>query len=403
MLRSFRATSCLLLLGVFSSCVSPHPLRETSPVRIGVYADLSSTGARDGNDALKGAELRIDETNAVGGIGGRQIELIVRDMKQSATEAVKAFSQLAQEEGVCAVIGSAVANSGLAVSPVSDLTKVPLVSLSVDDRVADPDMKPEKPEPAGPVRQFAFLLQPSATQSGASFAHYAVEHFMLRRYATLYDPANPVSVMQARSFESVVRSSGRIVAASVPLPEGDLAAPLQTLREAGIDAVYVCASTEKNAAAAKGIRADLPQVVLLGNQAWYAPLAAQAGDAESAFGDAGNNAWFSMSVSPDDPGLAEIAPSFVSRFGEAPRPAVVPGWDAAGLIIAAVRKAGTARPQDVRDALEQLSAFRALQGPFDMDRKTHKPAFLPVAIMRIVSGAYVTADPRYLYKPPRAP
>jgi len=389
-----------------------------------MYADFSSTGARDGNDALKGAELRIDKVNASGGIGGRPIELLVRDMKQSATEAVKAFTQLAQEEGVCAVIGSIVPNSGLAVSPVADLSRVPLVSLSIDDRVTNPDMKPENPEPTAPVRQFAFLLQPSATQTAASFAGYAVEHFMLKRYATLYDPANPVSVMQAHSFENVLKRSGRIVAASVTLPEGDLAAPLRTLREAGIDAVYVCASTEKNAAAAKGIREALPQAVLLGNQAWYAPLATQAGEAksassdaksassdaksaspeaESSFGVAANNAWFCMPVSPNDPGLADIAPSFVSRFGAKPRPAVVPGWDAAGLIIAAVRKAGTTSAPNVRDALEQLTGFRALQGTFDMDRKAHKPAFLPVAIMRIMDGAYVTAEPRYVYKPPRAP
>jgi branched-chain amino acid transport system substrate-binding protein len=408
--RSAYASSVLLLVISISSCVSPRPLRETSPVRIGIYADLSSTGARDGNDALKGAELRVMVTNESGGIGGRQIELVVRDMKQSATEAVKAFSQLVQEEGVSAVIGSVIPNSGLAVGPVAELTKVPLVSLGIDDRVTNPDMKPEAPEPPGPVRQFAFLLQPSATQMGASFAGYAVTHFMMKRYATLYDMANPLSVLQAHAFENVVRKSGMIAAASVALPDDDPAPALRVLRDAGVDAVYVCASTEKAAAAAKAIREAMPQAVLLGNQAWYAPPADPAGDAKSAFGDsesafggAGNNAWFCIPISPDDPGLADIAPSFIKRFGEKPRLAAVPGWDAAGLIIAAVRKAGTSNPARVRDALEQITAYQALQGLIDVDRKTHRPAALAVAVMRIVNGAYVTAEARYVYKPPRAP
>jgi branched-chain amino acid transport system substrate-binding protein len=382
-----------------------------------MYADLSSTGAREGNDALKGAELRVDVINESGGIGGRQIELVVRDMKQNATEAVKAFSQLVQEEGVSAVIGSVIANSELSVSPVAELSKVPLVSLSMDDRVTNPDMKPEAPEPPGPVRQFAFLLQPSATQMGASFAGYAVTHFMMKRYATLYDMSNPLSVLQAHAFENIVRRSGIFIAASVALPEGDLAPVLHELRDAGVDAVYVCASTEKNAAAAKAIREALPQAVLLGNQAWYAPSTDTAGDArqafgdaksafgdaKSAFGDAGNNTWFCMPVSPDDPGLASIAPSFLKRFGEKPRPAAVPGWDAAGLIIAAVRKAGTSNSARVRDALEQMTAYQALQGLINVDRKTHRPAAPAVAIMQIVNGAYVTAEVRYMYKPPRAP
>ena len=86
-----------------------------------------------------------------------------------------------------------------------------------------------------------------------------------------------------------------------------------------------------------------------------------------------------------------------------PRPGVVPGWNAAGLVIAAVRKAGDSSPQKVRDALEQLTGHQALQGPIDMDRKTHRAAVLPVAGMRIVNDACVTVEARFLYKPEKAP
>jgi branched-chain amino acid transport system substrate-binding protein len=370
-----------------------------------MYADLSSSGAREGNDALKGALLRIEQVNASGGLGGRRIELVTRDMKQNPTEAVKAYTQLVQEEGVCAVIGSVVPNSGLAVSPVADLSKVPLVSLSLDDRVTNPDLKPESPDAAGSVRQFVFLLQPSAIQSAVSFAGYAAERFAMRRYAAIYDPVNPLSVMQAHAFENAIAKSGRIVAASVPLPEAGLPSPPAVLMDAQADAVYICAGLEKNVAAAAVIHAALPNAVLLGNQAWYIPSDATKsafGDASKfAFGDAGNGAWFCMPVSPDDPGLAEIASAFSARFGERPRPAVVPGWDAAGLILAAVRKAGTSNPLKLRDTLEQMAGYKALQGAFDMDRKTHRPLFLPVAIMRIVNGANVTVEARYLFKPPK--
>lgn len=377
------------------SCVSPRLLRETTPVRIGMYADLSSTGARDGNDALRGAELRVNEMNASGGVGGRQVELVVLDAKQSSTAAVKSFTHLAQEDGVCAVIGSSVAGSSLSVSPVADLSRVPLVSLALDDRVTTPELKPENPDEPGSVRQYAFLLQPSAIQSATSFAEYALEHFNVARYATLFDPVNPVSVLQARAFENVVKKSGKVVAASAALPEGDPGAAMRTLLDAAVEAVYICASTEKNAAAAMAIREMMPLVVQLGNQAWYGPLAEQAAAASE-------NAWFCMSVSPDDAGLADIAPAYAARFGEKPRPGVVPGWDAAGLIIAAVRKAGSSSPPKVRDAIEQMTAFKALQGPLDMDRKTHRPVFVPVAIMHIVGGACLTAEPRYLHKPARA-
>jgi branched-chain amino acid transport system substrate-binding protein len=235
------------------------------------------------------------------------------------------------------------------------------------------------------------------------FARYAAEHFILKRYATLYDPANPVSTMQARAFEDAIKTTDRIVTASVTLPEGDIAAPLRALQESGAEAVYICASTEKDVAAAKAVREAFPRVVLLGNQAWYAPRPSAAGGTETVFVGAGNSAWFWMAISPDDPGLVDITPLFLSRFGEKPRPAVISGWDAAGLVIAAVRKAGDSNPQKVRDALEQLTAYPALQGPLDMDRKTHRPVVLPVAIMRIMKDTYVTVEPRYVYKPAKAP
>ena len=374
-----------------------------APVRIGLFADLSSTSAREGNDALKGAELRVAQANQSGGIGGRPIELVVRDVKQNAAESITAFTQLAQEEGVCAVIGSAIAASGLAVGPVADLSKVPLVSLSYDDRVTNPELNPESPDPVGPVRPYAFFVQASATQSAAAFARYAAEHFVLKKYGTLYDAASAVSVLQAHAFEDALKSAGRTVAASVALPEGDPAAPTRALQAAGVEAVFICASTAKDAAAAKTVREMLPQAVILGNQSWYAPPANQPRSVGSGFAAPGSTAWFWTAVSPDDPALARIAPSFEARFGEKPRPAIVSGWDAASLVIAAVGKAGSASPPKVRDAMELMTGMQALQGELAMDRKTHRPASPSVAIMRIVGDSYATADPRYVDRPPKAP
>ncbi len=392
--RLFALAGCACALALYS-CVSLRPLKETSPVRIGFFADLSSTGAADGIDALKGAELRVSRLNATGGIGGRQIELFSLDMKESPAEAVKAYTQLVQDDGVCVVISSTVPNSGVAVSPVADLSRVPLLSLGIDDRVTTPDMKADNPDDAGRPRAFAFLLQASATQSAQALAWYAVEHLALKRFATLYDPVNPVSVLQAHAFENVIRKAGRSVAASVALPPGgDLGPVLRTIGDAGSEAVYVCGSVEADAAAARGLRQSLPRTMLLGNQAWYSPLATLAGDSA-------NNAWFSMPVSPDDPAVAEIAPAFKARFGDAPRPGAIAGWDAVGVIEAAVRKAGTSDPARIRDALEQAAAFRILQGQLDMDRRTHRPSFPFAAIMQVAGATYRTIDPRYVHRPPR--
>ena len=221
-MRRVVASLLLLLSLLFAvSCSTTASAGETGPIMVGLFADLSSTGARDGNDALKGAQLLIKELNAGGGINGRQIQLLVMDTKENPTDAVKAYIALAQDAGVCAVIGSATASAGLAVSPVADLARVPLVSLGIDDRVTTPEMNPENPDAVGVLRKFTFMVQPSAAQIAAALASYASERFQLLRVATLYDSSDAVSSLQERSFAYGARKAGKVVAGSAELPQGE--------------------------------------------------------------------------------------------------------------------------------------------------------------------------------------
>jgi branched-chain amino acid transport system substrate-binding protein len=375
------------------ACASPATVRETTPVRIGLYADLSASGAQDGNDALRGATLRVKELNAAGGIGGRAVELLPMDAKQSPADAVKAFTALAQEDGVCAVIGFAVSNSGIAVSPVADLMKVSLLSLGIDDRITTPDIVSLTSAP-GAVRQYAFLLRPSASQLAASLAAYAAERLPYSRYATLSDPSDALSGLQAATFAAVARKAGKAVAASAEIP-ADVAgfgASVRRIAAAGAEAVYACGSIAQNVAIAQAVRQEGLSIVILGNQAWDDPRAAQAGAAA-------DNAWFDTGTSPDDQALVDLSGKALAAYGEPPRPAVVFGWDAVGMIVSAVRKAGSSGATRVRDALEQTTGFRSLQGQVDMDRKTHRLAPLSVAIMRIIGGRPVTVEARYVAPP----
>jgi branched-chain amino acid transport system substrate-binding protein len=381
--------ACLCASLALASCASRSAAGSTGPVLIGLYADLSSTEARDGNDAMKGAQLRVDDINSRGGVmNGRMALLVTRDMKQSPTEAVKAFTALAQENGVCAVIGSTIPSAGIAVSPVAELVKVPLVSLATDDRVTTPELKPADLDAAGPVRRYAFLAQPSAAQLGALVGAFASRNLFLHRFATVCDPATPSSVLQARAFERAIRAAGKVLAASEALPEPDPSTPVKAVMDAQADAVFVCCSAEKNAAVARKAKEMGYHPVLLGNQAWYAPLLDTAGDAAS-------SAWFGMSYSPDDPGMEDLRGWLMSRYGETPRPAMVPGWEAVGMVVAAVRKAGSTNPQKVRDSLEQMKGYKGFTAAVDMDRKTHRLAAPTIAIMRILSGAYVTENAHY--------
>jgi branched-chain amino acid transport system substrate-binding protein len=130
------------------------------------------------------------------------------------------------------------------------------------------------------------------------------------------------------------------------------------------------------------------QPVLLGNSAWYAPFLQQAGGAAE-------GSWFSMGIVPEDPSFVDLAARYRAEYGELPRQSSLLGWDAAGLILSALAKAGAEDPRKVRDSLEVTAGWKALTGSLDMDRKTHRLGAPPIAIMRIRGGAYEAAELRY--------
>jgi branched-chain amino acid transport system substrate-binding protein len=395
--------ACLLALVLvhllaIASCVSSATGSDSQPIVIGIYADLSSTGAQEGNDVLKGAQLRVREANEARGVNGRAVELKYLDMKQNPTEAVKSYTALAQEMGACAVIGSAVPNAGVAVSPVADMVKVPLLSLSFDDRVTTPELKPDALDAVGPARRYVFLVQPSGSQIAIAMAAYAVDRFSLRRYATLSDPTSAVSLIQARSFENALKKAGKVIAVTAEIPQGeaDYGSAMARLKDADVEAVFICGTAEQNAALARKAGEMSYRPTLIGNQAWYFPLLEEVGDSVE-------GAYFAMGVAPDDRALAQLSARFQAAFGEPPRPEVLPGYEAVGLVLAAVRKAGTANPQKVRDALEQTTGYKGLLSTFEMDRKTHRPVDPPIAVMRIMARRYMTLEARFSTKSGKSP
>ncbi|KKK80784.1 hypothetical protein LCGC14_2820040, partial [marine sediment metagenome] len=148
--------SLALIFGWSSALFAAPQPEEAGPIKIGMYADLSAATAQWGTDSEKGARLRIKEVNEKGGIMGRKVELILYDCKLSPTEAIKAYTRLAEQDKVAAVYGSLISNTGLAVSPVAEQLKVPVVSRAMDERVTTPKFDPEDPENPGPVNPYFF-------------------------------------------------------------------------------------------------------------------------------------------------------------------------------------------------------------------------------------------------------
>ena len=159
----------------------------------------------------------------------------------SPTEGVKVYSRLAREDKVSAVYGSLISNIGLAVSPVAEQIKIPVVSRALDERVTTPDFKMEDPENPGRVNPYCFLLQPSSYQQSYMIAGFAIDELKLNTFAQLFTPSNSYSLMLAKGFEYYVKKRGKKMLGDFEFQAGDadFKAQLTKVKALGPDGFYI--------------------------------------------------------------------------------------------------------------------------------------------------------------------
>ena len=108
--------------------VFPLTARAAETIKIGFPIPLSGPTATYGVPILKGAELAVSEINAKGGVLGRKLELLSRDSKASADEAVRLARELIIKNNVDFLAGTLTSAEAPAVSTIAKENKIVFVA-----------------------------------------------------------------------------------------------------------------------------------------------------------------------------------------------------------------------------------------------------------------------------------
>lgn len=363
------------------------------PIKIGIYADLSGGTAQWGTDAVKGSKLLVKEVNPAGGVLGRKVELAIYDCKVSPTEGVKAYTRLVNEDRVCAVYGSLVSNIGLAVSPVAEKLRVPVVARCMDERVTTPDFKMEDPENPGRVNPYFFLIQPSSYQQSYMIAGFAIDELKMNTFAMLYTPSNSYSYMLAKGFEYYVKKRGKKMLGGFEFQAGDMdfKAQLTKIKALNPDGLYIPNYVPENANAAKQAKELGLKATFLGNNSWFEPM-------DKVAGAAADGAYFPLNISRDDTSLKVFIEKYQKEYNELPRLHSFSGWDDVGFILEAIKKSQSTDPQKIRDAMATTTKFEGLIGTIHIDPKSHRPVGLKMSILKFEGDQIKTVRLKYYPK-----
>jgi branched-chain amino acid transport system substrate-binding protein len=97
-------------------------------IKIGFPIPLSGPTAVYGEPVLKGAEMAVAEINAKGGVLGRQLEILPRDSKANADEAVRLARELIIKDNVDFLVGTLTSAEAPAVSTVAKENKIVFIA-----------------------------------------------------------------------------------------------------------------------------------------------------------------------------------------------------------------------------------------------------------------------------------
>ena len=153
----------------------PIAAEAQKPIKVGMPMPLSGPPALFGEPATKGAQMYVDEINAKGGVLGRKIELLTRDSKADANEAVRVARELILKENVDFLVGTLTSAEGPAVSVVAKENKIVFIA---------PIPKTDQLTAADKLHPYVFRVAANTTMEGRSAAEI-VARWPVTKIATI--------------------------------------------------------------------------------------------------------------------------------------------------------------------------------------------------------------------------
>ncbi|HXX48283.1 MAG TPA: ABC transporter substrate-binding protein [Myxococcota bacterium] len=339
---------------------------------VGHVASMTGDTATFGRSADEGMRMAIDELNAAGGALGKKLDLLTEDDRSVTEEARTAAQKLIQRDHVVALLGEVASSRSLAAAPEAQRAKVPMIS---------PGSTNPKVTEVGDYVFRACFIDPF---QGAVMARFALNELHAKRLAILFDFKQDYSVGLADFFRETVKKSGGEIVADERYTSGDIEfrAQLTTIRAANPDAIFVPGYYTELGLIAKQARELGINVPLLGGDGWDSEKTLEIG------GDAVEGYYFSThyAADSDDPHVQEFVKRFQAKYGATPDAMAALGYDTAGILADALKRAGSTDGEKLRDAIAATQGFAGVTGRISID--ANRNARKDAVVLQIKGGKF---------------
>ena len=343
--------------------------QEGDTIKVGIIASLSGSERPWGEESRRGAQLAIDQINEEGGINGKKIELIAEDTGGDPAQGKTATERLVTGSKVVAVLGEVASGVTMPAAEVCQAAGVPIISIG--------STRTDLSE----VGNMFFRVCYTDAFQGAMLAKFAYEDLGLRNVAIFTDRQLPYSVGLSNDFRRNFEKMGGKIAdeAFYEKRSTDFKAQLTNLKAKNPDGLF-CSGYFTEIGPIARQRADVGlDVPMFGGDGWDSSELLQAGG-EGIMGTYYSNHYSNLE---DRQEVRDFVTKFKEKFDAEPSNAMgALGYDAAMVLIDALKRAASLDSKAIRDAIAETKDLKVVSGTITMgpDGNAQKPGLILKAV-----------------------
>jgi branched-chain amino acid transport system substrate-binding protein len=341
-------------------------------VTVGINLSLTGADAESARRIENGATMAFDEANAKGGINGYKIVVTPfddgsatagqYDPAQAATNARKMVSNKA----TVAAIGPQMSGAGKAMAPILSEGNLAIITpSSTNPDITDPKFAAQY-RPEGKAIYFRTVATDAF--QGPYMANYYADVLHVKS-VYLLDDSGAYGVGLADAYQGQAEKKGiKILGRDRLDPKAaDYSTVLTKIKSLNPQAIYYGGVLQAGVKLAKQAYDIVPKMIKGGGDGVYGP------EMLTAVGYPANEGWYATVASPhvtEEAKMAAWVKSYKTKYNVDPDDYAVTAYDAAMVILAALKQVTDGGKEPTRDAIRdaiQAVKVNTLQGPVSFD------------------------------------
>ncbi len=315
--------------------------QDKSTIKIGTSFPMTGTVAADGKYIVNAINFAVDQCNEAGGINGRKVEVVSEDDASDPTAAAAIANKFAENKDIMAVVTSYNSSCALAQVPVYKEAGLPAIS----PVSTSPDLTG--------ASDYFFRTCASDAYVGKLGADYCAD-LGWKKIALLYEQ-DDYGLGISKKFGDEATAKGLNVAYTGTFVYGqtkDFSTILTSIKEAGVDGIFVCGLVTETALLAN--QADtlgVGDVPICGADGLYSPALITEG------GKAVEGVYTLGAFTPDntDPVVQSFVTAYKAKFGEEPSNWAALAYDATNVVLEAMKTCKTIDRESIKNAIKDIS------------------------------------------------